>query len=134
MNVLAINAMLGGLMSFMGSGAKFKAFIGTKPGAGGAETTLVAVAVLADPEGTVSDGVLTLAQADPLGDIAVGTGVPTWGRLETADGVWVEDFTMSGASGTGQVKVTITDPPPGDPEGKIYQGGTFFLGTVTLGG
>ena len=134
MNVLAINAMLVGLMSFMGTGAKFKALGGTQPSKGGAETTLLAVAVLADPEGTVSGGVLTLAQADSAGDIAVATGVATWGRLEAADGTWVEDFSISGPSGSGQVKITVVDPPPGDPEAKLYQGGTFFLGAVTLGG
>lgn len=134
MNVLAINAMLVGLMSFMDAGSKFKVYGGTKPGAGGAETSLLAVAALAYPQGTVSGGVLTLAQADPQGDIAVATGVAAWGRLEAADGTWIEDFTVSGPSGDGQVKITITDPPPGDPEGKIYQGGSFFLGVVTLGG
>lgn len=134
MNVAAINAMLLGLMAYMGSGAKFKVYSGTKPGAGGAETTLLAAAVLADPEGTISGGVLTLAQADSSGDIAVATGIASWGRLETADGTWVEDFTVSGPSGSGQVKVTVTSPPAGDPEAKLYQGGSFFLGVVTLGG
>ncbi|RTD94166.1 hypothetical protein EJO68_10185 [Variovorax atrisoli] len=133
MNVLAINFMLTALMTYMGTGAKFKIYAGVKPGAGGAETTLLASAILADPEGVVSGGMLVLAQADSAGDIAVGTGVATWGRLETADGVWVEDFTVSGPSGGGQVKITTVDPAPGDPEAQIYAGGTFLLGTVILG-
>jgi len=133
MNVLAINFMLTALMTYMGTGAKLKVYAGVKPGAGGAETTLLASAVLADPEGVVSGGMLALAQADPAGDIALGTGVATWGRLETADGVWVEDFTVSGPSGSGQVKITTVDPAPGEPEGQIYAGGKFLLGTVVLG-
>jgi len=133
MNVLAINFMLTALMSYMGTSAKLKIYEGTKPDAGGAETALLAAAVLADPEGVVSGGMLTLAQANTAGDLALATGIATWGRLETADGVWVEDFTVSGPSGSGQVKITAVDPAPGDPEGQIYAGGTFLLGTVILG-
>jgi hypothetical protein len=133
MNVVAINAMLLGLVGFMGSGAKFKVFAGAKPAEGGAETTLLAAAVLAYPVGTISSGVLVLQQANPAGDLASGSGVAAWGRLEAADGTWIADFTVSGPSGAGQVKITMVNPPAGDPEGKIYQGGEFFLGMVTLG-
>lgn len=133
MNVEAINAMLLGLMAFMGSGARFKVLSGVKPPEGGAETTLLAAAVLAYPAGAVGGGVLTLAQAASAGDLASATGIATWGRLEATDGKWIADFTVSGPSGAGQVKITILNPPAGDPEAKLYQGGTFFLGTVTLG-
>jgi len=41
---------------------------------------------------------------------------------------------MSGPSGTGQVKLVVQNPPEGDPEAKLYQGGNFFIGEVVFGG
>lgn len=136
MNVLAINAMLAGpgLVAYLGEGARFLACDGVQPGQGGPLTTVLAAAVLAVPAGAVNAGALTLAQASAEGDMAEATGIPTWGRIELADGTWVEDFSVSGPSGTGQVKITIENPPLGDPEGKLYQGGMFFLGEVKIGG
>lgn len=133
MNVLAINAMLQGLVGLLGEAARFVVCDGVKPADGGAITTRLAAAVLAVPAGGINAGQLTLVQADAAGDMAEATGVPTWGRLELADGTWIEDFTVSGVSGSGQVKIEVIDPPPGDPEGKIYQGGRFFIGSVILG-
>ncbi|MNV51916.1 hypothetical protein D3C71_1439820 [compost metagenome] len=133
MNVLAINAMLQGLVDLLAEGARFVVCNGTKPAPGGALTTRLATAVLALPAGAINAGQLTLTQADPTADTADATGVPTWGRLELADGTWIEDFTVSGVSGVGQVKIEVIDPPAGDPEGKIYQGGRFFIGGVILG-
>ncbi|MGO4608486.1 hypothetical protein AB4142_19320 [Variovorax sp. 2RAF20] len=136
MNVLAINAMLGGpgLVAFLGEGARFLACGGVQPVEGGAIATLLAAAVLALPAGEVAEGRLRLVQADTAGDLAVATGVATWGRVERADGTWVADFSMSGPSGAGQVKLVVQNPPEGDPEAKLYQGGTFFLGEVVIGG
>lgn len=133
MNVLAINAMLQGLVDLLAEGARFVVCDGAKPAPGGALTTRLAAAVLALPAGAIDAGQLTLTQADPTADTADATGVPTWGRLELADGTWIEDFTVSGVSGSGQVKIEVIDPPAGDPEGKIYQGGRFYLGSVILG-
>lgn len=136
MNVLAINAMLGGpgLVAYLGEGARFLAYGGVQPAEGGLGTTLLAVAMLALPAGAVSDGRLLLVQADSAGDLAVATGVATWGRVELANGTWVADFSMSGPSGSGQVKLVVQNPPEGDPEAKLYQGGTFFIGEVVIGG
>lgn len=134
MNVLAINAMLGGLASYLGEGARFLVYGGVQPGEGGAGTTLLAAAVLALPAGAVADGKLALMQADTAGDLALATGIATWGRVELAGGTWVADFSMSGPSGSGQVKLVVQNPPEGDPEAKLYQGGTFFIGEVVIGG
>jgi hypothetical protein len=132
MNVLAINAMLGGLLAHVGSAGVMKFFGGTKPSDGGAETTRLASVVLASPAGEIESGSITLTPLDEY-VLAEATGEATWGRLETTDGVWVWDFTVSGPSGGGQVKITVVDAPPGDPEAKVYAGGKFYLGTVTLG-
>lgn len=137
MNVLAINAMLAGLVAYLGTGARFLVCGGVQPGEGGAIEsvgTLLAAAVLALPAGAVVDGRLALVQADSAGDLAVATGIATWGRLELADGTWVADFSMSGPSGAGQVKLVVQNPPEGDPDAKLYQGGTFFIGEVVIGG
>ena len=136
MNVLAINAMLDGpgLVAYLGADARFLVYGGIQPSEGGAGTTLLAAAVLALPAGAVSDGKLALAQADTAGDLAVATGVATWGRVELASGTWVADFSVSGPSGTGKVKLVVLNPPEGDPEAKLYQGGTFFIGEVVIGG
>lgn len=133
MNVVAINIMLQGLVGWIGEGARFVVCDGTKPAPGDPVTTRIAAAVLAVPAGAVDAGQLTLVQADAAGDLAEATGIPTWGYLERADGTWIDDFTVSGVSGSGQVKIEVIDPPPGDPEGKIYQGGRFFIGSVILG-
>ncbi|MBT2337353.1 hypothetical protein J7E49_26065 [Variovorax paradoxus] len=134
MNVLAINAMLQGLVAYLSEGARFMVYGGEQPGEGGAPSLLLAAAVLALPAGAVADGKLRLAQADSTGDLALATGIATWGRVELADGTWVADFSMSGPSGTGQVKLVVQNPPEGDPEAKLYQGGTFFIGEVVIGG
>ncbi|MET3915977.1 hypothetical protein ABID97_002759 [Variovorax sp. OAS795] len=136
MNVLAINAMLQGpgLLAYLGEGARFLVFGGLQPAEGGAATTLLAAAMLALPAGAVAGGQLALAQADSAGDLALATGIATWGRVELADGTWVADFSMSGPSGAGQVKLVVQSPPEGDPEAKLYQGGTFFIGAVVFGG
>jgi len=47
---------------------------GTQPGEGGTPTTL--------PAGAVADGKPALAQADSAGDLALATGIATWGRVE----------------------------------------------------
>ncbi|MGF6348974.1 hypothetical protein [Variovorax sp. W2I14] len=136
MNVLAINAMLGGpgLVAYLGAGARFLVCGGVQPAEGGNIATLLAAAVLALPAGAVAGGKLTLAQADIAGDLALATGIATWGRVELADGTWVADFSMSGPSGSGQIKLVVQNPPEGDPEAKLYQGGTFFIGEVVIGG
>ncbi|WP_295978890.1 hypothetical protein [uncultured Variovorax sp.] len=136
MNVLAINAMLGGpgLVAYLGEGARFLVCGGVQPPEGSAVGTLLAAAVLAVPVGAVADGALSLVQADTAGDLAVATGIATWGRLEKADRTWVADFSISGPSGSGQVKLVVQNPPEGDPEAKLYQGGTFFIGEVAIGG
>jgi hypothetical protein len=134
-NVPAINAMLGGpgLVAYLGEGARFMVYGGLQPGEGGAPTTLLAAAVLALPAGAVENGQLSLVQADTAGDLALATGIATWGRLELAGGTWVADFSMSGPSGAGQIKLVVQNPPEGDPEAKLYQGGTFFIGEVVIG-
>lgn len=136
MNVLAINAMLAGpgFVAWLGEGARFLACDGVQPGEGGPLTTVIAAAVLAVPAGTVEAGALRLVQADTAGDLVLATGVPTWGRIVRADGVWAMDYSVSGPSGAGQVKIVVQNPPEGDPEAKLYQGGTFFLGEVLIGG
>lgn len=136
MNVLAINAMLGGpgLVAYLGEGARFLVYGGVQPAEGGAGTVLLAAAVLALPAGAVDGGRLVLVQADAAGDLAVATGIATWGRIELAGGTWVVDYSMSGPSGSGRVKLVVQNPPEGDPEAKLYQGGTFFLGEVSIGG
>ncbi|MCT8174389.1 hypothetical protein [Variovorax sp. CY25R-8] len=136
MNVLAVNAMLAGpgLVPFMGEGSRMVLCDGAQPIDGGALTTIIAAAVLAVPAGSAADGALTLVQANPDGDLATATGIPTWGRVERADGTWIAYYSVSGPSGSGQVKVTVENPPPGDPEAKIYQGGTFFISEVKIGG
>ncbi|QRF56565.1 hypothetical protein [Variovorax paradoxus] len=136
MNVLAINAMLAGpgLVAYLGEGARFLVCDGVQPLEGGALTTVLASAVLAVPAGAVDAGALMLAQASADGDMVLATGISTWGRVELASGVWVADFSVSGPSGAGQVKILVQNPPENDPEGKVYQGGTFFLGEVKIGG
>jgi len=134
MNLLAIDAMLAGLVGLLGAGARFILCDGIQPPPGGALTRVIAQAVLSAPAGAILKGTLTLAQADQAGDMALATGIPTWGRLALADGTWIEDFTVSGISGNGQVRVVVQNPPEGDPEAKLYQGGTFFLGAVVIGG
>jgi hypothetical protein len=136
MNVLAINAMLAGpgLVAYLGEGSRFLVCGGVQPPEGSAVVTLLAAAGLALPAGAVVDGALSLVQADSAGDLAVATGIATWGRLELANGTWVADFSMSGPSGSGQVKLVVQNPPEGDPEAKLYQGGTFFIGEVVIGG
>jgi hypothetical protein len=136
MNVLAINAMLGGsgLLAYLGEGARLLVYGGVQPAEGGLGATLLAAAMLALPAGAVTDGRLLLVQADSAGDLAVATGVATWGRVEIANGTWVADFSISGPSGSGQVKLVVQNPPEGDPEAKLYQGGTFFIGEVVIGG
>ncbi len=136
MNVLAINAMLAGpgLQTYLGADARFLVCGGVQPGEGGAIVSLLASAVLATPAGAVDNGRLVLIQADTAGDLVLATGVATWGRLALADGTWVADFSVSGPSGTGQVKLVVLNPPDGDPEAKVYQGGTFFIGEVIVGG
>jgi hypothetical protein len=136
MNVLAINAMLGGpgLLAYLGADARFQVCGGVQPGEGGAITTLLASVLLAVPAGAVENGQLALAQADAAGDMVAATGIATWGRLVLANGTWVADFSVSGPSGTGQVKIVVVAPPEGDPEAKLYQGGTFFISRVVIGG
>jgi hypothetical protein len=136
MNVLAINAMLGGpgLLAYLGTDARFQVCGGVQPGEGGAIVTLLASVVLAVPAGVVDSGQLVLAQADTAGDMVTATGIATWGRLVLANGTWVADFSVSGPSGTGQVKIVVVNPPEGDPEAKLYQGGTFFISGVVVGG
>jgi hypothetical protein len=136
MNVLAINAMLGGpgLLAYLGIDARFLVCGGVQPGEGDAVATLLASVVLAVPAGVVDSGQLVLAQADAAGDMVAATGIATWGRLVLANGTWVADFSISGPSGTGQVKIVVVDPPDGDPEAKLYQGGTFFISGVVIGG
>lgn len=133
MNPAMLGVMLDALVVRMGSGARFRICSGAQPAQGGALTAVLVNAVLADPAGTVAGGLLTLSQANGDGDMATGTGVASWGRLEATDGTWVRDFSVSGPSGPGEVRVTVLDPPAGDPEAKIYAGGRVKLGVVTLG-
>lgn len=124
MTEAGIEAMLQGVVDRIGSGGKFKVYQGA---------TLLGAVLLASPAGAIADGVLTFAPASAGDDLAVATGVPDFGALEASDGSVLDTFTAGGPGSGAQIIVTIVDPPAGDPPGKMYAGGKFYLDVVTLG-
>lgn len=87
----------------------------------------LATVVLAKPCGTVSGGVLTLAQLDLAGDMATGTGTLLWARWLNGNGVMVADGAVTDDLGTGDFKIA------GASGTVIYAGGSVLLGTTLLG-
>ena len=86
-----------------GSGAGYlKIYDGTRPATGGTATTLLINFQLGatpgtKPSGSVTNGVLTLANVTAV--TASATGTATWARLTTSAGTFVADFNV-GTSGT----------------------------------
>ena len=86
------------------SGGKLAFYNGTKPAPGGTATTKLAEFNLANPAGTVTDAVLTFT--DPPDANVIANGQATWARITSSAGAWVADFTCSGASGSGEIKLS----------------------------
>lgn len=124
MTEAGLNAMLQGVVDRIGAGGRFKVYQGA--------AVLGAVALSA-PAGTIDGGVLTFVAASAGDDLAVGTGVPDFGALEAGDGTVLDTFSAGGPGSDAQIIVTVDDPPPGDPPGKMYAGGKFYISVVTLG-
>ncbi len=89
------------------NGGKLSLYSGTKPAGGGAITTLLAEFTLANPSGTVTNGVLTFT--DPSNTTVVANGQCTWARITDSGGAWVADFTCSQVGGTGEIRLTEDD-------------------------
>lgn len=126
-------ARLQGILAFLGASARLFVYGGVKPTAGAATSaTVLAMVELASPAGTISGGWLTFAAANPSDMLASASGVATWGRLVNGSGQWCGDFTISGPSGSGDFKLSVTDQLPGEADTQLWQGGRFVLGMTRL--
>lgn len=84
---------------------------GARPATGGTATTLLATCTLADPSGTISNGVFTLgAVVDGTGTAGATAGgkTATWARLKDSDGTFVMDASVSATGGGGDIQLNST--------------------------
>lgn len=123
-------ARLNGTKAFLDTGTnpcRLYIYTAPQPAAGAPATgTLLVPVVLAKPCGTVTDSGLTLAQADPGGDLITSSGDAAWVRWVNGEGAWAGDGTVSDEAGTGNVRVA------GTAGTTLYAGGRFLLGTTSL--
>jgi hypothetical protein len=93
-----------GVVNTASAGGKLSLYSGTKPAAGGAVTTLLAQFTLANPAGTVTNGVLTFT--DPSNVTVSANGTATWARITDSGNAFVGDFTVSKVGGSGEIRLT----------------------------
>lgn len=104
------NYRLQGVMAFLAlgsEGASAEVYDGVRPGLGEnpAGKRLVTI-TLADPIGTVADGVLTLAPTEEV--MITATGQATWVRIINGEGAVAWDCDVSDLNGTGEVRLPST--------------------------
>ena len=90
------------------------------------------VIALANPAGTITDGVLSLTPSAPGGVMVLATGIPRWGRLLAADGAALADGDVTDAAHGGDIQLLGAATPDGDTSPMFYAGGLVALGTVAL--
>lgn len=116
------SAMLGGVLTWLGSGAKVQVYGSAQPdfGATVSDTPLVAIP-LQSPAGVVSGGVLTLSKTDEVMVTTEGTAV--WARIVNADGVIGMDVAVSANDGGAPLQLSSLT---------LYAGGYLRLLAGTL--
>ena len=77
---------------------------------------------LLKPCGTLTNGIITLAPG--AAQLVATTGTPVWGRMVNGNGATVLDCDVSGAAGSGDLKLTSTS---------LFQGGEVALLSGVLG-
>ena len=87
---------------------------------------------LANPPGSITAGVLSLAPAVPGGTLVLADGIPRWGRFFAADGEAMADGDVTDAAHGGDIPVLGGATPDGDTSPMLYAGGLVLLGTVAL--
>lgn len=124
-------AMLAGLVAkadLTGTASRIDVYGTTKPvtpGGAAGGSPLVTI-VLTDPCGSVTDGVLSLTQADVLGDLISTTGTAVWARWKSGDGSILADGLVTDEVGAGPFKLR------GTTGNNLYAGGRAVLGAVAL--
>jgi hypothetical protein len=78
------------LVADAGTTAKIRFYSGSQPAMGGTETTVLAELPMANPIGTVANGVLTITAPTTANGLATGTA--TWARIMTGANVAVCDL------------------------------------------
>ncbi|RYU57041.1 hypothetical protein EWI61_13755 [Methylolobus aquaticus] len=101
---------LQGVMAFLAQGsegARAEVYDGVRPVLGGAPLGKLLVAIiLADPVGTVAEGVLTLT---PTAEVMItATGQATWARTVNGEGAVAWDCDVSELNGTGELRLPST--------------------------
>jgi len=91
-----------------------------------ATATPLCTVTLAKPCGTITNGVLTLAQQDLAGDLVLASGTPTWARWYAGDGQVVCDGDVTDDTGTGVFRLA------GDNGALLYAGAALQLGTCAF--
>jgi hypothetical protein len=116
------SAMLGCVLTWLGSGAKVQVYGSAQPdfGATVSDTPLVAIP-LQSPAGVVSGGVLTLSKTDEVMVTTAGTAV--WARIINSDGVIGMDVAVSANDGGAPLQLSSLT---------LYAGGYLRLLSGTL--
>ena len=101
---------LQGVMAFLAQGsegARAEVYDGARPVLGGAQLGQLLVAIaLAEPLGTIQDGLLTLTPTDEV--MITATGQATWARLVNGAGALAWDCDVSDLTGTGELRLPST--------------------------
>ncbi len=117
---------LQGVITFLALGteqARAHVYAGPRPGFGEApQGPLLASIVLAEPLGTVVDGVLEVASTNEA--LILTTGEATWARIVNGNGALAWDCDASNLDGSGELRLPTTT---------LYAGGYTRILTGLLG-
>lgn len=117
---------LQGVITFLALGteqARAHVYAGPRPGFGEApQGPLLASIVLAEPLGTIVDGVLEVAPTNEA--LILTTGEATWARIVNGNGAPAWDCDASDLNGTGELRLPTTT---------LYAGGYTRILTGLLG-
>lgn len=110
-----------------------KLYSTARPGVGQPHTdTPQAVIVLAKPCGSVINGALIWAAADPAGAMVSQSGIPRWAEWVAGDGTVLTRCDVTDMDHDGGLRVIGGATPPGDTSPMLYSGGLVQLGVVAL--
>ena len=82
---------------------------------------------LANPPGTITAGVLKLAQAGGSSAMVLAAGVPRWGLLIAGDGAPLARGRVTDGDHGGDIRISGGTTPPGDDSPQLYAGGLVAL-------
>ena len=123
-----------------GPGATIEIYGTARPVAGDLPGgTPIVTLEMARTAGTIDDDLIELRLSTPISeqitgaDPATGT-IPTWARINSPDGTWWSDVSVTVDGGGGEIEMPQTGEENGSPVARLFNGATALISSAVFRG